>query len=302
MKSPYYYLLAFIFLMACQNKTPQTNENKIITNKCSNENNEITIKYSKPINGYNVSVKWMIKGKLNNVNGSDNLSGPAILTFEKISTKEISWVIHPEFTIAIDKENLNKITFKDGDFVKNRSFTQISNYTKPKFKRVGTSKEEEGYGYTYIPFFFQDVDFDDKDELILTYATIYGKGGSTNKIFKITDYNGVKFSEMTNEPFTSFRGFYFGNPSADHYGYTIINYNRKSITHSGLVGAGGQYSSIYEFKKSEYGGGYQLYKKTEINLNMVGYGRTDGTIAYYYDDNGEVLSINKMKSANDEVD
>lgn len=258
------------------------------------QNNEITIKYSTPIKGYNVSAKWLIRGKLD-VPGSENFSGPAILTFENIDTKEISWVLHPEFTIDIDEENLKYFTVEDGQYIKNQSFTQISKYITPKFEKVGTSEEEkeEGLEYTYIPFFFQDVDFDDKDELILTYAKTYEKGGSQNKIFKTPDYHSLEFSEMTNEPFANFSGFYYGNPSADAYGYTTIDYENKTIKHSGASGAGGIGKVIYEFKKSEGGDDYHLFKKTDIN-NYNDWEIEDTTI-YTYDDYGmQIIAVKKV--------
>ena len=297
MKNTILILFLFIALTSCsqQNKKESANEQiKSTINNFDKKNNEITIKYSTPIKGYNVSVKWLIRGKLEAM-GSGNFSGPAILTFENIDTKEISWVLHPEFTIDIDKENLKYITVKDGEFIRNQSFTQISKYIKPKFEKVGTTKEDEGFGYTYIPFFFQDVDFDDKYELILTYAKTYEKGGSQNKIFKTPDYDNLEFSEMTNEPFTNFSGFYFGNPSADAYSFTTIDYKNKTITNSGLSGAGGQGNIIYEFKKSEGGDNYHLFKKTDIN-NYDNWEIEETTISTYDDYGKEIIKINKNKS------
>lgn len=298
MKNTILILFLFLTLTSCskQNKKESANEQvKSTVNNLDKKNNEITIKYSTPIKGYNVSAKWLIREKLE-VMDSENFSGPAILTFENIDTKEISWVLHPEFTIDIDKENLKYITFKDGEYIKNQSFTQISKYIKPKFEKVGTSKEEEeGFGYTYIPFFFQDVDFDDKDELILTYAKTYEKGGSQNKIFKTPNYDNLEFSEMTEEPFANFSGFYFGNPSADAYSYTTIDYKNKTITNSGLSGAGGHGNIIYKFKKSEGGDDYHLFNKTDIN-NYDNWEIEETTISTYDDYGKEIIKINKNKS------
>lgn len=270
-----------------------TNETELIKSKVAQENNEITIKYLIPIKGYNVSVKWLIRGKLQ-VRGSENFSGPAILTFENIDTKQISWVLHPEFTIDIDEENLKYITVADDEFVKNQSFTQISKYIMPKFKKVGTSeKDEEDLGYTYIPFFFQDINFDDKDELILTYATTYEKGGSQNKIFKIPNDDNLEFSEMTEEPFTNFSGFYYGNPSADAYNYTVINYKNKTITHHELSGAQGSGKIIYEFKKIDKNSQYKLFRKINVN-NSESWDVEESTITKY-DDYGEIIKVDKTK-------
>ena len=297
MKNTILILLLFLTLTSCskQNKKESYNEQiKSTVNNLDKRNNEIIIKYSNPIKGYNVSAKWLIRGKIE-AQFSNNFKGPAILTFENIKTKEIFWVLHPEFTIDIDQENLKYITVVDDEFVKNESFTQVCTYIKPKFEKVGTSKEEEGVGYTYIPFFFQDVDFDDVDELILTYATTYEKGGSKNKIFKKDDYENLEFSEMTNEPFTNFSGFYYGNPIADAYSYTIIDYKNKTITHSGMSGAGGRGEIIYEFKKSEGGDDYHLSKKTDIN-NYDDWEIEETTISTYNDYGKQIIAVKKSKS------
>ena len=300
MKSTILFLFLFITLISCskQNKNESISDQlESAKNNIEKKNNEITINYSTPIKGYNVSAKWIIRKKndaYNKVSAGDFI-GPAILTFEDVKTKEIFWVLHPEFTIDIDKENLKYFTVKDGEFIKNQSFTQISKYIKPKFEKVGTSKEEEGFGYTYIPFFFQDVDFDDKDELILTYAATYETGGSQNKLFKTPDYDNLEFREMTEEPFSNFSGFYYGNPSADAYSYTIIDYKNKTITHSGMSGAGGRGEIIYEFKKSEGGDDYHLSKKTDIN-NYDDWEIEETTISTYNDYGKQIIAVKKSKS------
>ena len=299
MKNKIISFLFVISLAACaksNDKDQSKNQTSIESTNASVSSNEIIIKYSNPINGYNVTAKWLIRGKLE-VQGSENFSGPAILTFENIKTKEISWVIHPEFTIDINEENLKYITVQNGDFIKNQSFTQVVKYTAPEAEIVGTEKEEEGFGYTYIPFFFQDVDFDDKDELILTYARTYEKGGSQNKIFKLPTDDNLEFSEMTDEPFTTFSGFYYGNPSADAYSYTTIDYKNKTITHSSMSGAGGNGELIYEFKKSESGDDYRLFKKTNIN-NYENWEIEETTISTYDNYGREIVKVEKRKKAN----
>lgn len=296
MKNTILFLFLFITLISCskQNKNESINGQLESTkNNLDKKINEIIINYTTPIKGYNVSAKWIIREKNEPINvvSSGDFIGPAILTFEDVKTKEIFWVIHPEFTININKENLKYITVKDGEFIKNQSFTQISKYIKPKFEKVGTSKEEEGFGYTYIPFFFQDVDFDDKDELILTYAKTYEKGGSQNKLFKIPDYNNLEFREMTDEPFSNFSGFYYGNPSADAYGYTTIDYENKTITHHELSGAFGSGEIIYEFKKTNNNPKYILFRKTDEN-NSENTEIQKSTV-FKYNDYGEIISVDK---------
>jgi hypothetical protein len=81
------------------------------------------------------------------------------------------------------KKILKYFTVEDDQYIKNQSFTQISKYIKPKFEKLEL-KEGRRFRIYLHSFLFQDVDFDDKDELILTYAKTYEKGGSQNKIFK----------------------------------------------------------------------------------------------------------------------
>lgn len=294
MKKTILSFILFLTLISCskQNKNESLNDQiKSAKNNIENKNNEITIKFSTPIKGYNVSARWLIKGKIES-QFSKNFKGPAILTFENIETKEIFWVIHPEFTIDIDQENLKYITVVDDEFVKNESFTQVCKYINPKFEKVGTSyKEENDLGYTYIPFFFQDVDFDKVDELILTYATTYEKGGSINKIFKKDDNENLEFSEMTEEPFTNFSGFYYGNPSADAYNYTTIDYENKTITHHELSGAFGSGEIIYEFKKTNNNPNYILFRKTDENNSENS--EIQKSTVFKYNDYGEIISVDK---------
>ncbi|KQO24949.1 hypothetical protein ASF10_07190 [Flavobacterium sp. Leaf82] len=295
MKNTILSLFLFLIFICCskQNKNESLNDQiKNTKNNLDKKNNEIAIKYSTPIKGYNVSAKWLIRGKIES-KFSKNFKGPAILTFENIKTKEIFWVIHPEFTIDIDKENLKHIIVVDDEFVKNESFTQVCKYVKPKFEKVGTSKEEEGFGYVYIPFFFQDVDFDDVDELILTYATTYEKGGSINKIFKKGADKNLEFSEMTNEPFTNFSGFYYGNPNADAYNYTTIDYKNKTISHHESSGDGGSREIIYEFKKTNNNPNYILFGK--IDKNNFENSEIQKRTVFKYNDYGEIVSVDKIK-------
>ena len=132
----------------------------------------------------------------------------------------------------------------------------------------------------------------------MTYATTYEKGGAQNKIFKTPGdviEDDLEFIEMTDEPFSRFSGFYYGNPSADHYNYTSIDYKNKTITISGMSGAGGHGSIDYEFKKSEYNG-YQLFKKTDVN-NYNNWEVEETTISTY-DVYREIIKVEKTKTTN----
>ena len=66
MKNTILFLFLFITLISCSKQ----NKNKSISdqlesakNNIEKKNNEITINYSTPIKGYNVSAKWIIRKK-----------------------------------------------------------------------------------------------------------------------------------------------------------------------------------------------------------------------------------------------
>ena len=154
-----------------------------------NNANPITIEYSNKINGYKVSAYWIIKEYANFHGEERYFVGPATLKFTNEENDEVFYIQHPEYSINISKDNLKYITLENSDiFIGNKSFTQEINYISPSTNKVGVyNADADIYDNQtpdeYIPFFFQDVNFDNEKELILTYAIKWEKGGSQNIVF-----------------------------------------------------------------------------------------------------------------------
>lgn len=285
-----------LILISCSKNNKENNvlaENVETNNLNKSTNaNPITIEYSNTINGYKVSVNWIIK-EYANYHGERYFVGPATLKFTNEKNNEQFYIQHPEYSINISKENLKYISLENSDIFKgNQSFTQKNDYKSPSTSKVGIySENSEDYDNNssdeYIPFFFQDVNFDNENELILTSAIKWDKGGSQNILFSKT-YD-TEFLEMKNEPFSNFSGFYNGNSESLAYGNTKIDYKNKRIIESGICGAMCSSEIVYEFKTNEVLKSYILSKKTEINIDD----KQEETLVTSYNDIGKPISINR---------
>ena len=186
----------------------------------------------------------------------------------------------------------SKILENSDIFIGNKSFTQEINYISPSTNKVGVYNEDADIYDNqtpdeYIPFFFQDVNFDNENELILTSAIPWDKGGSSNILY--SKIYGDEYVEMKSEPFSSFNGFYNGNSESLAYSNTKIDYQNKKIIQSGICGAMCSSEIIFEFKKDE--NSYILFKKTEINIDD----QQKETIVTLYDNVGKPISIKNIK-------
>ena len=142
----------------------------------------IFISYNQKINGYKVNVMCYPEG-----NDCFDMNG-AILHFQN-DTSEF-YIYNPSYhEIGIYEKYGEKTTPKDGDII-------YVNYTSKE-----SSEYAEYYGYladNNVPFFFQDIDFDGEDELLVTVWQYGSRGSSMYDIYKIRkDY----IEKMTEEPF-----------------------------------------------------------------------------------------------------
>ena len=297
MKKTILILFLSSILFSCS-KSKADNHELVNSNNTENLNedtgiNPITIEYSNNVNGYKISVNWIIKEYVN-YHDIRYFVGPATLKFTNVDNGEVFFIQHPEYSIDISKENLKYINLENADIFKgNKSFTQKNKYISPSTTIVGEFKVVELEDYDkyktdeYIPFFFQDVNFDNKKELILTCATKYDKGGSQNILF--SQQYGNEFEEMNNEPFNNFNGFYNGYLETLAYSSTQVDYKNKRIIEKGICGASCTTETVYEFKKDE--SGYTLFKKTELNDD---FGNKE-TIITSYNEIGKPISIKATK-------
>ncbi len=144
----------------------------------------IFISYNQKVNGYKVNVMWF-PFDIQYIDQS-----PAILHFQNDTSG--FYIYNPSFleTGVYDKKN----SLKEGD-------TIYVNYTPKE-----SSEYAEDFGYladNNIPFFFQDVDFDGEDELLITNWQCGSKGSSTYDVYKVNQYYEYRLDmiKLTDAPF-----------------------------------------------------------------------------------------------------
>lgn len=145
----------------------------------------IFISYNQKVNGYKVNVICFLHD-CSDVND-------AILHFQS-DTSEF-YIYNPAYyEYGIWGKYGEKMTPKDGD-------TIYVNYTPKE-----SSEYAEDYGYLAsheIPFFFQDVDFDGIDELLITNWQCGSRGTSVYDVYKANQYYGYRLGiiKLTDAPF-----------------------------------------------------------------------------------------------------
>lgn len=162
----------------------------------------IFISYNQKINGYKVNVMCYPEG-----DDCFDMNG-AILHFQN-DTSEF-YIYNPSYhEIGIYEKYGEKTTPKDGDII-------YVNYTSKE-----SSEYAEYYGYladNNVPFFFQDVDLDGEDELLITNWQCGSRGSSKYDIYKIRKgYQNIE--KMVEEPFDRIEN-----------GKTEFNIKEKTIT------------------------------------------------------------------------
>ena len=147
----------------------------------------IFISYNQKVNGYKVNVMWF---------PSDSYyfdQSPAILHFQN-DTSEF-YIYNPSYHEGgVYEKYGEKTPPKDGD-------TIYVNYTPKE-----SSEYAKAYGYLAdhnVPFFFQDVDFDGEDELLITNWQCGSKGSSTYDVYKVNQYYEYRLDmiKLTDAPF-----------------------------------------------------------------------------------------------------
>lgn len=184
----------------------------------------IYIKYKQPINGYKVYITWWM---------SYCNSGFALLKFVEPTGHE--------FFLA------NEALHIDFDKI----WEEASNFSIPNIYWSATTAPKQVYTINYqtnkhpkdsldydAPFFFSDVDFDGKQELVMTLYRTGQRATDEYKVYKF-NYSSGLMSEVKAEPYVSFDGL------------TEFDYhNKKVIIHH----SAGTYSDedIYRYCDSCY--------------------------------------------------
>lgn len=245
--------LLFTLLLLCNINLPSYAGKKEIQNEI------LYIEYNNPINGYKVNIIWEPIGTV--PQNSNLIIGPAILNFTNIKN-------NAKFAIVNNFFSLHK---KNTPFIKfNCSQNNYKNKSCNSLKSMELSEQHVKLEYNYKPFkinqdsylvedkppfFFQDVNFDEKDELIIVQPRQGQRGVDNYKIFSPPEDNYLDdFTQPTNyEPFRNFDDL------------TDIDYEKKEIW---IHRSGGACSSSFE--------GYR-YESHGINLFKI--------VDYDYDEN-----------------
>ncbi|UYU54595.1 hypothetical protein KQP54_08870 [Bacteroides uniformis] len=176
----------------------------------------VFIQYKQPVNGYTVKVMW-----LPYLNSKDNTTvETGVTTSLFFDSADNQFYINLEAKHIIDTLCYHYPHLKDGDVLYWDYVPKDSNEVLPH----------------YSPFCFSDVDFDGKEELVITHQLGGSRSNNTYKIYKIHGYDNVEL--MTDEPF---------NDLENTTKFDSIN---KTIT---TCGSSGAYNYvIYTYKQKEY--------------------------------------------------
>lgn len=165
----------------------------------------VRIEYKNNIHGYHVQVLWMpIEFSKT---GGDYVIGPAILKFRDAKNGDVFTFTTNYFSVMSNKLSLkSKCKLKT---VKNAEdcHEDISAINQDQIKLVYQEQKpdpklaDSGFGASNEPFFFQDVNFDGKEELIVAE---FGEGQRFRTAFKVYQIGVPSLYQITDkEPFKS---------------------------------------------------------------------------------------------------
>ena len=176
----------------------------------------VFIKYKQPVNRYTVKAMWLPYYN----SGDTTIAETGVTTSLFFDSEDNQFYINLEVKHVIDTLCFHYSHLKDGDVLYWDYVPKDSNEILPR----------------YAPFCFSDVDFDGKEELVITHQRGGSRSSNTYKIYKIHGYDKVEL--MTDEPF---------NDLENTAEFDSIN---KTIT---TIGSSGVYNTVvYTYKQKEY--------------------------------------------------
>lgn len=233
-------LLFFIFTIVCMNKPA---------------NKTIQIDFAKPVNGFRATIYWTPQFVKTDPDNEDRkrVVGKAILELERIADK-VKWKV--VYNLSIDN-------LVDSDFKKSvyESFLNhdipgvitIKNITK---KGIIDKEDSLFYERNQDFFFFKDVNFDGKDDLLLVEESLEADDGNNcHRVFEFQNNKLVEFEYFPSLVFTYGRN-YIGK----------INYNKKEISVSSYYSCCEYDTDFYRLNGNSKNK-FVLYKAEKINLN-----------------------------------
>ena len=231
-----------------------------VTSKQSTEKlKRLFIKYNKPIEGYQVKIEWTPYESYEYCS-----VGLAIIHFENSSGSGFS-IIDSAFksSVLINKEVKREIAYFKKDTV-----IYIEYPVKKNHELIRKD----------VPFFFADMDYDSKKELVMT---IFGKGQRHNDIYRVFKLDSV------GNIFKLSRQVTYQKPYIDFDGFTKFDQKHKTVTNTF---DGGADNSSYETFVSKSG-------KTDNNKFRLKYiiSYVDGVKKIYYTKDKLTKSIDYLK-------
>lgn len=199
----------------------------LITCASAFEYPKVFIEYNQDVNGYKINVEFLSYCHVNELSEI----GYAIIHFTHNSGHEFYVTSQHYSDVHLYR---HEYVVRDNEHIKLDYFVKDDEYLPSK-----------------SPFYFSDMDFDGKEELIIVNWISGGKGGHSYDIYDIDDsYNVIK---KTSPPFDDIQQYF---STFDKQSQTIVN----------SIVDGVWYSAEYHYKKSHTGDFY-LYKSIERNGN-----------------------------------
>jgi hypothetical protein len=234
-----FILLLFISTISCRNKE---------------SSKTIQIEFASPVHGYNVTIYW--KPKFFKTNRADEdrkrVVGKATLELERIADKV---KYKADYNLSID-------TLLDSDF-KESVYESFVNQNFPRAitinNKANKNRNKEDslfYDRNEAFFFFKDVNFDDKNELLLVEESL--EAVDEYKVFRVFEFQNDKLVE-----FQYFPPLVFAY-SSNYVGK--IDYAKKETSVSSYYSCCEYDTDFYRLDRN-FKNKFVLYKTEKINWN-----------------------------------
>ena len=212
-RASYLILLMLVMLLSCTNNS----------DKSLNGKNIVNIHFDNSIQGFNVDIVWMP-----NEIHYGFITGPAILYFNNLLDSSSFTIVNNNF--GLKKDRLNIVYNKDSTkIIKIVSKTISLTYSTPIINTNGS------FGSKSEPFFFYDINFDEKLELIVPEFYCGQRGVTSFKAYQLDGRGHYKTElyQITNK-----------DPYRHLDEYSSIDEQNKQII---IYGSGGSCFSTKDF-------------------------------------------------------
>lgn len=231
----------------------------ISTISCKNNQpiKTVQIRFEQPVNGFNAILYWSWTPKIVKTDLDyeyrKKIVGRATLKLERIADK-VKYSV--DYNLSID-------TLVNSDFKKsvyesfvNHNLPEIITIKNKVEKRIIDKEDPLFYERSETFFFFKDVNFDNKDELLLVEASLEADDGyKVHRVFEFQRNKLVEFQYFPSFVFTYSRN-YVGK----------IDYTKKEISVSSYYSCCEYDTDFYRLDKN-FKNKFVLYKTEKINLD-----------------------------------